>query len=86
MFLCDLVGLQFFCLCSFTLSQREPFDLYAFLRALDAYRGQHNFSAFTPIMGREELFTNKSKNPIKTVKIGEIAEPRLYSTYTNHHS
>jgi hypothetical protein len=40
-----------------------------FVKALSLFNGQHNFSAFTNVAGREEMIKTK-KNPIKTVKIG----------------
>ncbi len=47
---------------------REPFDYELFVKALDAYNGQHNFSAFTTADGRLEM-NKQQKIPIKVVRI-----------------
>ena len=55
------------------LFSREPFDLDLFLKAINLFNGEHNFSAFTTKFGRNQMVIN-NKNPIKTVKIGIILD------------
>jgi hypothetical protein len=50
---------------------REPFDLNLFVKAMNCFNGQHNFSAFTTKSGRFEMIKN-GRCPIKTVKIGKF--------------
>lgn len=48
---------------------RQPFDYDLFVKALNLYNGQHNFSAFTTGDGRVAM-QKDNRCPIKSVRIG----------------
>ncbi len=50
---------------------REPFNRDIFIRAMNLYNGQHNFSAFTTKTGRYDMIKSR-RCPIKHVKIGNL--------------